>query len=213
MPRTKLLKIKGYNYLENTFCNDCNLKNRWAKEHFRNDLPISLELGAGSASFSLELAKLNTNKNYIAIDIKADRLYNGAVQAYNKNQLNIAFLKCNIEDLNDFFAKSEISEIWITFPDPQIKKRNCKHRLLHKRFLEIYRNILAKDSKIYFKTDSDMLYNYAIEEIKLVNAKIIEISNNLQEFNSMHTDIYTETNYEKRYIAQGKTIKYICFSF
>ncbi|MGE9515864.1 MAG: tRNA (guanosine(46)-N7)-methyltransferase TrmB [Solitalea-like symbiont of Tyrophagus putrescentiae] len=212
MPRTKLLKIKRYSTLVNTFDDSCKFKGKWLSEHFKNSNPIVLELGAGAANLSISLATKYANKNYIAVDIKSDRLYIGALKALLTQQYNIAFLKCRIEEIKNYFTASEIQELWITFPDPQPKKCNEKHRLLNRNFLSFYRDILSQDSKIYFKTDSDMLYNYAIDEIAFVKGRILEISHDVHSENDVSSDILIKTIYEQRFIDMGKTIKYLCFS-
>src|SRR5690554_1245407 len=146
------------------------IKGRW-HTFFKNDNPIILELGCGKGEYAVGLAGKFPNRNFIGIDIKGARMWTGATQALNDNLNNVAFIRTNIELINNFFSEGEISEIWITFPDPQMKKTN--KRLTSTRFMKEYSKILTKDGVIHLKTDSNFLYSYTKEMIEVNNLQIL----------------------------------------
>ena len=192
-----------------------HLKGKWRSEIFKNDNPIVLELGCGKGEYSVGLAKAFPEKNFIGIDIKGARFWFGAKEAVEKGLHNVAFLRTQIELIHHFFDKDEVDEIWITFPDPQIKYRRTKHRLTHPDFLERYKNIMKKDGIVHLKTDSEFLHGYTLGYLQGAGHEII----------SAHHDIYgapeyepgTEllreirTYYEELFSSKGKTITYIKF--
>ena len=137
-------------------------KGKWNLNFFRNNSPIVLELGCGKGEYSLFLADKYPNKNYIGIDIKGARFWKGAKSAIESKIQNVAFLRTQIELLNYCFEENEIDEIWITFPDPQIKLNRTKHRLTNPEMLNIYKNIIKKKGIIHLKTDSEFLYGYTL---------------------------------------------------
>lgn len=191
------------------------LKGKWNKEVFKNDNPIVLELGCGKGEYSVGLAKSFPGKNFIGIDIKGARFWFGAKEAHSNHIDNVVFLRTQIELIDYFFAKNEIDEIWITFPDPQIKYRRTKHRMTHPDFLERYKMILKPDGIIHLKTDSEFLHGYTLGLLQGQGHEII----------SAHHDIYgapeyepntpllrdIQTHYEQLFSAKGKTITYIKF--
>ena len=138
------------------------LKGKWRTEVFKNQNPIVLELGCGKGEYSVGLAKSFPNKNFIGIDIKGARFWFGAKEAVEKNLNNVAFLRTQIELVDCFFDHDEVDEIWITFPDPQIKYRRTKHRMTHPDFLDRYKKILKKDGIVHLKTDSEFLHGYTL---------------------------------------------------
>ena len=191
------------------------LKGKWRTEVFKNQNPIVLELGCGKGEYSVGLAKSFPNKNFIGIDIKGARFWFGAKEAHEKNLNNVAFLRTQIELVDCFFDQDEVDEIWITFPDPQIKYRRTKHRMTHPDFLERYKKILKKDGIMHLKTDSEFLHGYTLGLLQGAGHEII----------SAHHDIYgapeyepgtpllreIKTYYEGLFSAKGKTITYIKF--
>lgn len=191
---------------------DYPLKGRWAEDFFHNSNPIVLELGCGKGEYTLDLARRNPSVNYIGVDIKGARLWKGAKQATVDAMANVGFLRTRIEFISSLFAAGEISEIWITFADPQIGREN--KRLTAPRFLERYRGFMAPEGKINLKTDSRYLYEYTLAAA-LQNELKIEAST---------TDLYkseeqlpvslfeVQTFYEKHFLAQGYPICYLCFS-
>ena len=191
------------------------LKGKWKKDYFHNDNPIVLELGCGRGEYTVELAKLFPDKNFIGIDIKGARFWFGAKETHISNMKNIAFLRTQIELIEYFFDTDEVDEIWITFPDPQIKYKRTKHRLTNPEFLNRYKKILKDDGIIHLKTDSEFLYGYTLGLLQGLEHEII----------SAHHDIYgapeyepgtpllreIKTYYEGLFSAKGKTITYIKF--
>ena len=191
------------------------LKGKWRSEVFKNNNPIVLELGCGKGEYSVGLAKAFPEKNFIGVDIKGARFWFGAKEAIEQNLDNVAFLRTQIELINGFFEQDEVDEIWITFPDPQIKFRRTKHRMTNPEFLERYRKILKTDGIMHLKTDSEFLHGYTLGLLQGQGYEII----------SAHHDIYgapeydpetpllreIKTYYEGLFEAKGKTITYIKF--
>ena len=191
------------------------MKGKWRSEVFRNDNPIVLELGCGKGEYSVGLAKAFPEKNFIGIDIKGARFWFGAKEAIAENLTNVAFLRTQIELLEGFFAQDEVDEIWITFPDPQIKFKRTKHRMTNPEFLERYKKMLKKEGTVHLKTDSEFLHGYTLGLLQGQGHEII----------SAHHDIYgapeyepgtpllreIKTYYEGLFSAKGKTITYIKF--
>lgn len=181
---------------------------------FENNYPIILELGCGKGEYSLGLAKYFPNKNFIGIDIKGARIWKGAKEIFDKNLKNIKFLRTQIELINYLFDKDEISEIWITFPDPQIKSRRSKHRLTHPDFLKKYQKILKKNGSIHLKTDSEFLYGYTNGLLQGLNYKIISSHHDIYSSLEYDLPIYVreiKTFYEQKFIQINKPITYTEF--
>lgn len=189
------------------------LKGNWAKHHFKNKSPIILELGCGKGEYTVNLAKLYPEINFIGIDYKGNRIWRGAKTAIEESIPNVAFLRIQIENLLDYFAAEEIAEIWITFPDPQPQISREKKRLTSPRFLSMYKLVLQKGGPIHLKTDSDLLYAYTGEKIKELGL-ISHISTNDLYQSSFANDVLSiKTYYEKKYLAKDKNINYLKFSF
>ena len=185
------------------------LKGRWNSDYFGNDNPIVLELGCGKGEYTVGLAERMTDKNYIGIDIKGARMWTGVKYAASVGLKNAAFLRTNIELIDSFFAPGEVSEIWITFPDPQMKK--VRKRLTGTRFLELYRRILVDDGIIHLKTDSPFLYTYT-DALVNVNGLRTDI-NTADLYNSDYSNeiLGIKTFYEQQWLERGLSIKYIKF--
>lgn len=186
------------------------LKGKWRNDFFGNDNPLIVELACGKAEYTVEMAQRFTNKNFIAIDIKSDRMWVGADKANNLGLKNVAFLRVPIGLIEHCFDKNEIDEIWITFPDPQPRSRVSK-RLTSPRFINRYLKILKPQGLIHLKTDDDELFNYTLEILKSFNFKLLEC--NYDIYKERGDDIITQvqTFYEKIWLSQGKTIKYLVF--
>lgn len=189
---------------------------QWGKQLFKNNNPIVLELGCGHGDYTVGLARLYPNKNFIGIDIKGARIWKGANTAKEEGLSNVAFLRTEIELINFCFAHNEVSEIWITFPDPQIKYRRAKHRLTHPAFLEKYKGILNENGKIHLKCDSEFLHGYTSGLVHLLGYKVYasfyDIDLQLRKNDPNNVLFSIQTHYEKKWLKEGKAITYLCFS-
>ncbi len=192
------------------------LKSNWNKDFFENENPIIIELGCGKGEYTLEMAKKNPNYNFIGIDLKGARLWRGSKSVQEEGLKNVAFIRTQIELINYFFDKNEISEIWITFPDPQIKYRRAKHRLTHPYFLEKYKAVLNPVGIIHLKTDSDFLYGYTNGIVQAYDYKVTIANHDIYHRDTNDIPNYVtaiQTFYEKKFIEKGKSINYLQFRF
>lgn len=188
-----------------------HLKGKW-HAHFNNNNPIVLELGCGKGEYTLALARKNPDVNYIGIDIKGARFWRGAKTALAENLANVAFLRIQIELIDYCFAENEIDEIWITFPDPQIKFKRTKHRLTNLDFLRKYHGILKKDGCIHLKTDSEFLHGYTLGLLEAGGHDVLYSHHHI--YSNMYAPedvVRTQTFYEKQFLEQEKPITYIKF--
>ena len=185
------------------------MKGRWNELFFKNDNPIVLELGCGKGEYTVGLAKLFPEKNFVGIDIKGARMWTGAKQALEENLPNVAFLRTNIELINYFFSSEEVSEIWITFPDPQMSKVN--KRMTSTRFIKLYRNILKENGIIHLKTDSNFMFTYTSEMIKVNQFPVLTQTDDLYNSNIVDPILSIQTFYEQQWIERGLNIKYVKF--
>ena len=191
------------------------LKGKWNKDAFKNNNPIVLELGCGKGEYSIGLAKKNPKKNFIWIDIKGARFWKGAKDAKDSGLKNVYFVRCQIELILEVFQENEISEIWITFPDPQIKSKREKHRLINLQFIEIYKKILAKSGIIHLKTDSEFLHGYLLGLIKSTSfLSLIYTNHDIYKSSAVPRDaVEIKTFYELKFLKLNKPITYIQFEF
>jgi tRNA (guanine-N7-)-methyltransferase len=196
-PREELL-AKGFPYL-----------GKWNSEVFSRPQPIVLELGCGRGEYTVGLAREDTARNFIGIDIKGARMWTGAHEVEEKGIDNAAFLRCEIENIDKFFAAGEVDEIWITFPDPQMKK--SRKRLTSTRFLEMYRKILRPGGKINLKTDSPFLYEYTHRLVQLNGLECDIDTDDLYGTGRADASTAIKTYYEQQWLSRGKTIKLISF--
>lgn len=186
------------------------LKGKWNKEFFKNDNPIVLELGCGKGEYTVGLAKKYPNKNFIGIDIKGARLWRGCKTSNEDKMTNVAFVRTHIQMIESYFAQNEVSEIWITFPDPQLKKPN--KRLTCERFLSLYKNILKSEGIVHLKTDSQELYEFTKDEVLIpTKREILYNTNNLYNSDFKEDVIEIQTFYEAMYLKIGKPITYLKF--
>ena len=185
------------------------LRGRWNAEYFGNDNPIVLELGCGKGEYAVGLARRFPDKNYIGVDIKGARMWTGAKTVEQEHLGNVAFLRTSIELIEHFFTPGEVAEIWITFPDPQMKKVN--KRLTGTRFLANYRKILADGGLVHLKTDSPFLYTYTREMAQLNALPVLVDTPDLYAGDRDDDILAIKTYYEQQWLARGKTIKYLQF--
>ena len=185
------------------------LRGHWHERFFGNDNPIVLELGCGKGEYTVGLARRRPDRNYIGVDIKGARMWTGATEAVKSGMGNVAFVRTSIELIDSFFAPGEVSEIWITFPDPQMKK--ATKRLTSDRFLGIYARILRDGGIINLKTDSPFLYTYTSRLVAANGPEVIDETDDLYATDDDNPVKEIKTYYEQQWLARGKTIKYISF--
>lgn len=190
------------------------LKGSWNNKIFENDFPICLELACGRGEYCLGLSDIITDKNYVGVDVKGARIWRGAKNAINQDKKNIAFLRSRIEQIGLFFDPKEVSEIWIVFPDPFLKKGQENRRLTAPNFLNIYRNITRPGAKIHLKTDNNSLFDFTIKVLESApDIKIEEVISDVYEMTPIYPELAIKTYYERIHLKVGLTIKYVRFSF
>lgn len=186
-------------------------KGNWGK-FFGNTNPIVLELGCGKGEYTVGLAERNSNKNYIGIDIKGARFWRGAKTAIQENLSNVAFIRTQIELVDELFDKDEIAEIWITFPDPQIKYKRTKHRMTNEVFLKKYKSILEPNGLIHLKTDSEFMHGYTLGLLHGLEHEVIYANHDIYKNEGSPEEVLKiQTFYENQYLEKGKPITYIQF--
>ena len=215
MGKDKLRKFAEIETFANVYELDAgkSLKGKWSKMHFKNDAPLVLELACGKGEYTVNLAQLFPEKNFIGIDYKGNRIWRGAKTAIEEGIENVAFLRIQIEQILDYFDADEVSEIWITFPDPQPQISREKKRLTAPRFLEKYKVILQESSPINLKTDNDDFYAFTLETIEQLGLKLHVRTEDLYRSDLVDEVLAIKTYYEKKYLAHDKNINYVRFSF
>ena len=209
MAQKKLLRFAQLKTLPNVKEYPENMAGHW-QDFYKNDAPIILELACGRGEYTVGLAGMNPQQNFLGVDVKGNRMYLGAKQAQEKGLTNAGFLRTQIEMLADYFAPSEVSEIWITFPDPQLRTSTAKRRLTHPRFLRLYQKILQPGGSIHLKTDSPALFHFTKRVIELYGLFLVE--ENQDVYASLHKpELDIKTHYEGLDIAGSKKIHYLHF--
>ncbi|WBL25963.1 tRNA (guanosine(46)-N7)-methyltransferase TrmB [Zunongwangia sp. HGR-M22] len=187
-------------------------KGKWASDFFKNDKPIVLELGCGKGEYSVGLAEAYPDKNFVGIDIKGARFWRGAKTALEDGLENVGFLRTQIELIDHAFAENEVSEIWITFPDPQIKYKRTKHRLTNAEFLQKYKKILKPNGEVNLKTDSEFMHGYTLGLLHGAGHEVIYANHHVYKNEGAPKEVTDiQTFYEKQYLEKGKPITYIKF--
>ena len=189
------------------------IKGRWLGDFFENNNPIILELGCGKGEYTVGLAKLFPDKNFIGIDIKGDRIAVGSNHAIEQSLNNVAFLRTKVHDIENFFNENEVSEIWITFPDPHSLQSGIKRRMTNERFLNTYKKLLNENGLLHLKTDNEPFFDYSVETLHnfgvrdFIQTKDLYIS----ELNIRHYGI--KTRFEEKFTAKGFNINYLSCKF
>lgn len=189
-----------------------DLKGNWREKVFGNNNPVVLELGCGKGEYSVGLAEKFPDKNFIGIDIKGARFWRGAKTAAENNISNVAFLRTQIELIEYAFAQGEVDEIWITFPDPQIKYKRTKHRLTNQEFLDRYKKILKPAGLVHLKTDSEFMHGYTLGLLHGAGHEVLYANHHIYRNEGAPEEVTSiQTFYEQQYLEQGKPITYIQF--
>ncbi len=188
---------------------DYPLKGKWSENFFKNANPLILELGCGKGEYTVGMARSTPDKNYIGIDIKGARMWKGAKESYEQQLKNVAFVRTRVEFIDSLFAENEISEIWLTFPDPQINR--MKKRLTSATFLNTYKHLLSQEGKIHLKTDSNLLFKFTKQIIQLNQLRLLHETNDLYASSEQKIIPDIKTFYEMNYLDYGLKIKYLCF--
>ena len=201
--------VYQYPFAELKASGACPLRGLWGRDVFHNDRPITLELGCGKGEYAVGMGRTYPDRNFIGIDIKGARMWTGARQVADNGMDNVAFLRTSIHLLPEFFSPGEVSEIWITFPDPQMKKVN--KRLTGTHFLKIYSRVLAPDGVIHLKTDSPFLYTYTLEMIRHNGLELIAATDDLYASPLAEVVPPITTYYEEQWLSRGIPSKYIAW--
>jgi len=211
MAKKKLLRFEAIRSFPNVLQYPEGMAGRW-RDFFKNANPLTLELGCGRGEYTFALARLHADRNFIGVDLKGNRIYTGAKKCLEEKIPNAAFLRTQIVKICDYFEPGEAQEIWITFPDPQLRKGRAKKRLTHPRFLRLYQQILAKGGRIHLKTDSPELFAFTILVIGMYGLILHESSDDLYSRPGIKDELAIKTHYERLDIAKSSRIHYLCFS-
>lgn len=219
MPKNKIRKFQENLTFPNLFqieyhdliAKGCKLKGNWHQTYFKNENPIILEMGCGKGEYTVGLANKYPHHNYIGVDIKGARLWRGAMSSIEQNLTNAAFIRTQIETIDFYFEKNEVSEIWVTFPDPQPKPLKAHKRLISPRFLEIYKRFLTPSGVIHLKTDNLNLFEYCLEMIETEKHELMLQTKDLYNSDIEEDVKNIQTYYETRYLREGKKINYLKF--
>ncbi len=211
MAQKKLLRFSQIKTFSNVLEYPAGVKGTW-DQFFKNENPVVLELACGRGEYTVGLATMFPKQNFIGIDIKGNRMYIGAKKAIDDSLNNAAFLRTQVEKITDYFAAGEVADIWITFPDPQLRVSKAKKRLTHPRFLRLYREILKPGGSINLKTDSPQLYQFTKSVIELYKLDLVEDLEDAYSQPGIAEALKIRTHYEGLDIAQSKKIHYLKFS-
>jgi tRNA (guanine-N7-)-methyltransferase len=210
MGHKKLIRFAAIKTFPNVLENPENMKGQWA-EFFKNPNPVLLELACGKGEYSIGLGTMFPDKNMLGVDLKGNRIYIGAKTALQNNLTNVAFLRSQIERIHEYFIPSEVSEIWLTFPDPQLRIAHAKKRLTHPRFLRLYQQILKPDGIVHLKTDSPVLYHFTKTVIEMYGLELMKDYNDVAKQATEKELLEIKTHYESLDIAQSGRIHYLQF--
>jgi tRNA (guanine-N7-)-methyltransferase len=187
------------------------MKGKWAS-FFKNDHPVLLELACGKGEYAVGLGLLHPNRNFIGIDLKGNRIWVGAKKAIESNLRNVAFLRTQIDRLAEYFEPGEVSEIWITFPDPQLRISRARKRLTHPKFLRLYQQVLQPGGLIHLKTDSPNLYQFTKDVIEQYGLQVHADHKDVYALDEVSPELKIKTHYEELDIAESNRVHYLCFS-
>lgn len=211
MGQKKLIRFEAIKSFPNVLQYPAGMPGQW-NGFFKNDHPITLELACGKGEYTVGLATLYPERNFIGIDLKGNRIYIGAKKCLAQGLHNAAFLRTQIDKITDYFQPGEVKEIWLTFPDPQLRTSRAKKRLTHPKFLRLYQQILAPGGYIHLKTDSPVLYRFTKQVIDMYGLQLLEDSDNVYGQAAVSPELSIKTHYEGLDIAQSSRIHYLRFT-
>ena len=210
MGQKKLIRFEAIRHFSNVLEYPQDMPGKWAG-FFKNPNPITLELACGKGEYAVGLGRMYPQRNFIGIDIKGNRIWRGAKTALDEGLANVAFIRSHIDKLTDYFSADEVAEIWITFPDPQLRGSRAKKRLTHPRFLRLYQQVLKEGGLINLKTDSPDLYRFTLAVIELFELELVENSDHVYQQENIKPELLIKTHYEGLDIAQSSRIHYLSF--
>ena len=210
MGQKKLIRFAELNTLPNVLQYPEGIKGKW-NAFFKNNNPITLELACGKGEYALGLGQLCPGKNFIGVDQKGNRIWVGAKKALQQQLSNVAFLRIQIDRLNEYFDTNEVSEIWITFPDPQLRTGKSKKRLTHPKFLRLYKQLLIPGGFIHLKTDSPDLYRFTRQVIERYHCELLDDIYDVYKDKAISDELKIKTHYESLDIAGSNRIHYLKF--
>jgi tRNA (guanine-N7-)-methyltransferase len=211
MAQKKLMRFEAIKSFSNVLQYPEGMAGKW-KGFFRNDHPLVLELACGKGEYAVALAKMHPDQNCIGVDLKGNRIYVGAKICLEENIGNAAFLRTQIDQIHTYFAPGEVREIWLTFPDPQLRKSKSKKRLTHPRFLRLYQQFLVPGGLIHLKTDSPVLYAFTLLVINMYRLTLHESNEDIYALQTDRKELRIKTHYEGLDIAHSNKVHYVCFS-
>jgi tRNA (guanine-N7-)-methyltransferase len=206
----KLIRFEAIRHFENVHEYPQGMQGKW-NDYFKNNHSITLELACGKGEYAVGLGTMYPERNFIGIDLKGNRIWRGAKTALDNGLSNVAFIRSLIDKIRDYFNPGEITEIWITFPDPQLRGSKAKKRLTHPKFLRIYQEILIKGGTVNLKTDSPDLYHFTKTVINLFGFTVLEDTDHVHALPVIKPELLIKTHYEGLDIAQSNRIHYLCF--
>src|ERR1700743_3830818 len=211
MGHKKLIRFEAIKSFPNVLQNPPDMAGQWAA-FFKNENPLTLELACGRGEYTVGLASMYPQRNFLGVDLKGNRIYIGAKKCLEEHITNAAFLRTKIDQVNQYFAPNEVSEIWLTFPDPQLRKSRATRRLTHPKFLRFYQQILIPGGLIHLKTDSPVLYTFTKWVIELCQLTLLEDYDNIYaDPGPIKEELKIKTHYEGLDIAGSNKIHYLCF--
>jgi tRNA (guanine-N7-)-methyltransferase len=210
MGQKKLIRFAAILTFPNVLQYPEGMAGKWAG-FFKNDHPLTLELACGKGEYTVGLARMYPQRNFLGVDLKGNRIYIGAKTSLRENLTNAAFLRTQIDRLPTYFQLGEAAEIWLTFPDPQLRKSKARKRLTHPKFLRLYQQILVPGGRIHLKTDSPVLYNFTRLVIDMYGLTLLESSDNIHA-GPIKEELKIKTHYESLDIAQSNRVHYLLFT-
>ncbi len=210
MGQKKLIRFAEMKSFTNVFENDTQYKSKW-NEYFGNNNPITLELACGKGEYTVGLSQLNLQHNHIGVDVKGNRIWVGSKKCIKEGITNAAFVRTQIDGIQQYFGENEISEIWITFPDPQLRWSKLNKRLTHPKYLRFYKMFLKPNGIVHLKTDSPSLYHFTKKVVEMNNLEVLSDTNDLYNSALYKNELTIKTHYEALNISGSGKIHYISF--